>query len=114
MHDKHLNMHLQPKAPHLRKSNGCTQLIVDGKPYLALAAELHNSSMSSAEHMSTIWPSLAKDNINTVLGCVGWEQIEPIEGHFDFSNLDKVILGARDSGLRLVLLWFGSFKNGKR
>jgi hypothetical protein len=36
---------------------------------------------------------------NTVLGCVTWEDIEPAEGQFDFSELDKVILGAREHGL---------------
>ncbi len=41
-----------------------------------------------------------------------WEDIEPIEGQFDFSGLDQVILGAREHGLHLVLLCFGSFKNG--
>ena len=50
-------------------------------------------------------------NINTLLGAVTWEMIEPREGQFDFSELDKVILGARTQGLYLVLLWFGSFKN---
>lgn len=50
-------------------------------------------------------------NINTLLGSVTWEMIEPIEGQFDFSELDKVILGAREHDMHLVLLWFGSFKN---
>lgn len=50
-------------------------------------------------------------NVNTLLGSVTWEMIEPTEGHFDFSELDKVILGARKYDMHLVLLWFGSFKN---
>ncbi|KEF58463.1 uncharacterized protein A1O9_06389 [Exophiala aquamarina CBS 119918] len=50
-------------------------------------------------------------NVNTLLGAVTWEMIEPVEGKFDFSELDKVVLGARREGLHLVLLWFGSFKN---
>lgn len=52
-------------------------------------------------------------NINTVLGCVTWEDIEPDEGNFDFAVLDGVIESARAHGLHLVLLWFGSFKNGR-
>jgi len=52
-------------------------------------------------------------NINTVLGCVTWEDIEPDEGNFDFAVLDGVIERARAHGLHLVLLWFGSFKNGR-
>ena len=63
--------------------------------------------------MNTVWQKLVDTNINTVLGCVTWEDIESTEGTFDFSELDRVIEGARAHGLHLVLLWFGSFKNGK-
>lgn len=77
------------------------------------AAELQNSSLSSSEFMSKQWQKLVDTNINTVLGSVTWEMIEPEEGKFDFEELDKVILGARKHELKLVLLWFGSFKNGQ-
>ena len=99
--------------PHFEKTVNSKQLHVDGKPYLILGAELQNSSMSSAEYMQPIWPKLVDMNINTVLGNVTWEQIEPVEGKFDFDELDLVIKDARAHDLRLVLLWFGSFKNGK-
>ncbi len=36
-----------PATPHLQKQGNATQLVVDGKPFLALAAELHNSSAST-------------------------------------------------------------------
>lgn len=98
--------------PYLEASPTCTQLIVDGKPFLMLAAELQNSALTSAKYMREIWPKLVATNINTVLGCVTWEQIEPVENEFNFKNLDEVIRDARLHGLRLVLLWFGSFKNG--
>lgn len=77
------------------------------------AAELQNSSLSSGEFMMRQWQRLVDTNINTVLGSVTWEMIEPEEGVFNFDELDKVVLGARQFGLRLVLLWFGSFKNGR-
>lgn len=98
--------------PYLEASPTCTQLIVDGEPFLMLAAELQNSALTSAKYMREIWPKLVATNINTVLGCVTWEQIEPVENEFNFKNLDEVIRDARLHGLRLVLLWFGSFKNG--
>jgi hypothetical protein len=99
--------------PHLEKIERGQQLIVDGKPFLMLGGELQNSSLTSAAYMDIVWQKLADTNVNTVLGCVTWEDIEPKEGEFGFSELDKVIKGARAHGLRLVLLWFGSFKNGK-
>ena len=89
-----------------------TQLIVDGKPFLVLAGELHNSSGSSMEYMRPLWPKIAAMNLNTVLA-VSWELTEPEEGQFDFSLVDGLIQDARRYNLRLVMLWFGSWKNGK-
>ncbi|KAI0159943.1 glycoside hydrolase superfamily [Hypoxylon sp. FL1284] len=100
------------QIPCLIKARTTKQLVVHGRPFLMLPAELHNSSFSSAEYMETVWPKVKDMNVNTLLGSVTWEMIEPVEGEFDFSELDKVIQGARDHGLHLVLLWFGSFKNG--
>ncbi|EMD92385.1 glycoside hydrolase family 35 protein [Bipolaris maydis ATCC 48331] len=99
--------------PHLQQYENTKQLVVNGKPYLMLGGELQNSSLSSAEFMSEVWPKMVATNVNTLLGSVSWEMIEPEEGNFDFEELDKVILGAREHGLHLVLLWFGSFKNGR-
>lgn len=105
-------MLVSTQIPHLRKTDTGQQLVVNGRPFLSLAAELQNSSLTSAEYMDTVWQKLVDTNINTVLGCVTWEDIEPVEDQFNFSELDKIILGARKHGLHLVLLWFGSFKNG--
>jgi beta-galactosidase GanA len=96
----------------LRKQGTATQLIVDGKPFLALAGELTNNSATSAEYMKAIWPKLIEAKLNTVLAGVAWNQIEPQEGKFDFTELDGVIRDARSHNLRLVLLWFASWKNG--
>jgi hypothetical protein len=97
--------------PHLQKRGTATQLIVDGKPYLALAGELNNDSATSLAYMEHVWPRLVQAKINTVLAGVSWNQIERQEGKVDFSVLDGVIRGARANNLRLVLLWFASWKN---
>ncbi|KAM0547498.1 hypothetical protein ACHAPJ_010371 [Fusarium lateritium] len=103
----------QNAHPHLRRSDkGQTQLIVKGNPFLMLPGELHNSSLSSAKFMSEVWPAMKADHINTLLGSVTWETIEPKEGQFDFNELDRVLEGARAHGMHLVLLWFGTYKNG--
>lgn len=99
--------------PQFISTSSSRQLHVDGAPYLILGAELQNSSLSSSEYMEPIWPRLAAMNINTILGNVTWEQIEPAEGDFDFKELDKAIEEARKWGFKLILLWFGSFKNGE-
>ena len=101
-----------PEIPHLRMRGTATQLIVDGKPFLALAGELGNNSATSLEYMKPVWAKLIASRLNSVLAAVSWAQIEPEEGKFDFSVLDGVIRGARSHNLRLVLLWFASWKNG--
>jgi beta-galactosidase GanA len=84
---------------------------VGGKPFLILGGELGNSSAGTAAQADSILPDLAGMHLNTVLMPVAWEQIEPEEGHFDFSILDHWIDVARQQQLHLVLLWFGSWKN---
>ncbi|KAH6879852.1 glycoside hydrolase superfamily [Thelonectria olida] len=80
-----------PAHPHLRRDKDGSRLIVKDKPFLMLAGELHNPSLSSARYMAGLWPVMKKQGINTLLGCVSWEQIEPVEGRFNFSELDKHI-----------------------
>ena len=102
-----------PMIPHLEKRGTVTQLIVDGKPYLALAGELNNSSASNLDYVKPLWPRFVATHINTVLATVSWELMEPEEGKFDFSLVDGLINDARANDLHLMLLWFGSWKNGK-
>ena len=69
--------------PHLRKQGTATQLIVDGKPFLALSGELSNSTATNLDYMKAVWPRIvAQDKLNTVLAGVSWNQIEPQEGKF--------------------------------
>src|SRR3989442_4400448 len=97
--------------PHLRRQGTATQLVVDGKPFLILGGELGNSTSSSIEYMRPVWPKLVSLNLNTVLIPVYWELIEPVEGKFDFGLADGLIQEARRHQLRLVPLWFASWKN---
>jgi len=101
----------QNRQPYLRKQGTATQLIVDDKPFLVLGGELGNSSSSSVEYMAPVWPRLAALKLNTVLMPVYWELIEPAEGKFDFRVVDGLIKDARKHNLKIVPLWFGSWKN---
>jgi beta-galactosidase GanA len=97
--------------PHLQKHGTSTQLIVGGKPFPMLAGELANSSASDAAYMSPVWPKLTTIGLNTVLMPVYWELVEPAEGHFDFSLVDELLASARKNDLKVVILWFGTWKN---
>ncbi len=98
--------------PHLEKHGAATQLILDGKPFLILGAELHNSSSSNLDYMKPIWPRLAEIPLNTVLTPLSWELVEPAEGKFDFTLLDGLLAQAREHNLHIVFLWLASWKNG--
>jgi hypothetical protein len=100
------------ELPRLQKKGGVSQLIVDGKPFLVLGGELHNSSSSSLDYLDPVWQQLKQMNLNTVLAAVSWQLIEQEENVFDFYLVDGLIEKAREHDLKLVLLWFGSWKNG--
>jgi hypothetical protein len=99
-------------VPHLRKQGNATQLIVDGKPYLAMGGELSNNAATSLENMDTIWPKLVAANLNTALIGVSWAQFEPEEGRYNFTQVDGVIAKARENNMHVILIWFASWKNG--
>lgn len=99
-------------SPHLEQRGSATQLIVDGRPYLMLAGELHNSSSSSLDFMKPEWPRLAALPLNTVLTPLSWELVEPAEGKYDFALMDGLLAQARAQHLHIVFLWLASWKNG--
>lgn len=97
--------------PQLRKNGEVIQLFVDDKPFIILGGQVGNAS-AFPERMERAWPKLRELNANTVEFPVYWEQIEPEEGRFEFDALDQIIRGAREHGLRAILLWFATWKNG--
>jgi len=101
-----------PGIPHLTKQGTATQLLVDDKPYLIVGGELHNSSSSDLAFLAPAWERFSALHINTVLASVFWELMEPREGQFDFKLVDGLIDDARRHDMRLILLWFGTWKNG--
>lgn len=87
-------------------------LTVDGEPFLVVGAELHNSSASTVVAIGRSFARAAALGANTILAPVAWEQLEPEEGRFDFTLVDEMLDTARAQGVRLIPLWFGSWKNG--
>jgi beta-galactosidase GanA len=101
----------QDDIPHFQKTGSKTQLIVDGKPFIIIGGETGNSTASCMRYIEPFWQNFVDANLNTVLVTVNWDLSEPEEGVFDFSLVDSLILKAREHDLKLVLLWFGSWKN---
>jgi len=96
--------------PEVVKQDGRYALMVDGAPFLMLSAQVNNSSSWPAM-LPKVWPAVAQLHANTVEVPIAWQQIEPREGAFDFSFLDTLLAQARERHVRLVLLWFGTWKN---
>ena len=100
-------------VPRLVQQDGRHALLVDGAPFLMLAAEVNNSSGWPGV-LPRVWPAMEDMHANTVLIPVYWDQIEPQPGQFDFSVVDTLLAQAREHRLRLVLLWFATWKNGNQ
>ena len=96
--------------PELVTREGRSALLVDGVPFLVLGAQVNNSSAWPAM-LPKVWPAVKKLQANTVSVPIAWEQVEPVEGKFDFSFLDTLLREAREQQVRLVLLWFATWKN---
>ena len=97
--------------PRLIGVDGRYELKVDGKPYLILGAQVNNSSNYPAM-LPEVWPAISDVDANTVVMPIAWEQIEPIENHFNFSFLDLFLKQARQHHLHAIILWFATWKNG--
>ncbi len=86
---------------------------VNGEPFFPLGGQVHNSSGYNLAELEAAFKALELMDANTVEIPVYWYQVEPEEGRFDFSVLDDLLAGCRAHGLKLMLLWFGTWKNGQ-
>ncbi len=102
----------QNNIPHLETKEGRHAFFVDGAPYFILGAQINNSS-SWAATLPQVWPAITDLHANTLEAPVYWEQLEPKDGQFEFADVDLLVKEAREHGVRLILLWFGTWKNGQ-
>jgi beta-galactosidase GanA len=96
--------------PRILEKDGRYALMVDGAPFLMLGGQAQNSSNYPAA-LPKVWAAIHDAHANTLEIPVAWEQIEPKEGQFDFGYVDTLVKQARQNKVRLVLLWFGTWKN---
>jgi beta-galactosidase GanA len=99
--------------PSIAQQNGRYALMVDGAPFLMLGAQSNNSSDWPAT-LPKVWSAIEYLHANTLEIPIYWEQFEPRQGQFDYSQIDSVLAQARAHNVHLVLLWFGTWKNGSQ
>lgn len=97
--------------PRLEKQGNTAHIVANGKPMLMIGGEMGNSSASTLADVQQHFAHLKRLELNTVLAPVSWELIEPQEGKFDMTTLDNLLTEARKNDLKVVLLWFGAWKN---
>lgn len=100
-------------APYLKSVGDKKILMVRDQPVILLAGEVHNSNSSSATYMEPVWKKAGALGMNCLLLPVSWEMIEPKEGEFHFTIVDQLVEQARIYGMKIVFLWFGSWKNAE-
>ena len=96
--------------PQIVTRDGKHELLVDGAPFLILGGQANNSS-NYPSVLPNVLNTIKAVHANTLEIPVAWEQIEPVEGKFDFSWVDTLVSQARANGVRLDVLWFGTWKN---
>jgi Domain of unknown function (DUF5597)/Glycosyl hydrolases family 35 len=99
------------EAPRIEQKEGRYALLVEGRPFLILGGQIHNSSAWPSE-LPQVWESMETLHANTLEAPVYWEQFERQPGTFDYTNVDQIVSGARAHHLHVVLAWFGTWKNG--
>ncbi len=106
------NIHAQSAMlPTLVEKDGRHALLVDGKPFLILGGQAHNSSAWPGM-MPQVWQAVKTMHANTLEVPIYWEQVEPAPGKFNFSLVDTLLIQARKQQVKLILLWFATWKNG--
>lgn len=83
----------------------------NGGPIYVLGLQAHNSSNGCWEMIDRSISAVKQYHGNTLEVPVYWYQLEPEEGRFDLSVVKALIERVRESGLHLILLWFGFSKN---
>ena len=99
------------QLPYLNRAANATKMMVDGKPFIILGGELHNSTGTDKVALKNGLKEAKSYNLNTVLAYAYWELIEPAEGKYNFELIDYLITNAKQENLKVILVWFGSWKS---
>lgn len=97
--------------PTLTYDHGRARLIVDDQPFLILGLQWDCDSCFTSQAMTPLFSHAERMGANTAALPVYWREVEPAPGAFDFTMVDERIHQAQAHNLRIVLLWFATWKN---
>lgn len=80
--------------------------------FFSIGGQVNNSSSRDKESIDRGFYAIKKYRMNTAAFPVYWSRLEPEENVFDFSQVEYIIDKAAENELKLVLLWFATWKNG--
>lgn len=83
-----------------------------GVPVMPVGIQAHNSSAYSVRELKNAFQAARICRCNSIAVPVYWEMIEPKQGKFQMEHVGELIRMAREQGLYLFLIWFGTWKNG--
>ena len=86
---------------------------IGGKPFFPLGGQSNNSSAYNKQELKSAIDGVLAVGGNTLEAPVYWEQIEPVENEFDFTSADELFNSCVQAGLKLIILWFATWKNGE-
>ena len=84
---------------------------VNGKPFYPLGSEASNSSGYNETSSETAFKAIKLMHGNTLEIPIYWDEVEPEEGVFNFASIDSLIASARRYEVKLLLMWFATWKN---
>lgn len=82
-----------------------------GKPFMPIGLQVHNSSTGSSMIKKAVQAVKAYGG-NCLEAPVYWCCVEPEQDRYDMELVKGIVDEARSAGLHLILLWFGTSKNG--
>ncbi len=85
---------------------------VNGKPFFSIGGQTNNSSTYDKDSIRQALKGIKVMGMNTIAAPLYWELIEPEEGKFCFDQIDMIVEEARKAKIKVVFLWFGTWKNG--
>lgn len=85
---------------------------VNGKPFFSIGGQTNNSSTYNSDSIQQAIKGIKAMGMNTIAAPLYWEVIEPEEDNYCFDQIDMIIGEARKANIKVILLWFGTWKNG--